>query len=115
LDAALEKEPNPAKTRTEKRQAVWSLSLGIAGWAMLIMTLLLAPPLVKGVATPGQARTFFMLLLGSFLPALVAAGQGAACIRTRGRQLALATRGVSLAGAHLGLLLGLMVLNVWLN
>ncbi|MBI3410392.1 MAG: hypothetical protein HY040_18800 [Planctomycetes bacterium] len=114
MDAVLSKEPNPRLVRTLDRQAGWSVALATVGWLVLLMTFWPLSALSQGL-TQGQATAASLLFLFSFLPALCAAGQGAACIRARGRRLTLATCGVSLAGAQLGLLLGLLVCNVWLN
>jgi hypothetical protein len=114
LDASLQKgDASPRLVQSQNRQATWSLLLALTGWAFLLLTLWPLSSLFKGNPDKGPAHAALFLFFGSFFFALFALGQAAACIRTRGKRLALATCGLSLAGLHLGVCLGLVVLNIW--
>lgn len=115
LDHILENEPSPQLARTQNRQANWSIAAAIMGWLLLVLTLLPLSSLAGDAENQGAASTAGRLFLASFVPAVCALGPGAACIRWRGRRLAVATWGVVLAGAQLGLMLGVMLFSVWLN
>jgi DNA-directed RNA polymerase subunit RPC12/RpoP len=114
LDQSLGKgEASPRLARMQDRQAASSLTLAILGWGVLLLSLLPLNALFRG--NPGESLAIFALLLffGSLMFALLALGQAAACIRNRGRRLVMATSGLTLAGLHVGLCLGILVLNIW--
>ena len=114
LDQALGKgEASPRQARLQNRQASWSISLALAAWGLLLLVLAPASALFKGAPNQGQATFALVLFFGSFGAALFALGHAAACIRARGRRLPLATCGLSLAGLHLGVCIGILVLNIW--
>lgn len=116
LDKALTAgETNPRQVRTQNAQALRSLLLALGGWGLYFLTMWPLSALIRGTGGKDLATFTALLFLASLLPALFAIGQGVSCIRTRGQRLGLASWGVSLAGVHLGLALGLFFLNVWHN
>jgi len=104
---------NPRLVQRQNRQANMSAVLACLGWAVLLLSLWPLAALFHGYADRSPATFALMLFFGSFFLALFAIGNGAACILTGGKRLILATCGLSLASLHLGLCLGLMVLNIW--
>jgi hypothetical protein len=114
LDQSLQQGgASPRTVQTQDRQAALSVFLAASGWAFLLLTLWPLSALFQNSPTQGLATFALILFYGSFFFALFALGQAAACIRTRGRRLPMATCGLTLAGLHLGLCLGLLVLNIW--
>lgn len=102
----------PQEQRAHARQAVASLLLGGAGWALTLAALAL---LVAGL-TGGGGR---LALAGLALPLLVIApfagviglGLAAAAIRARGDHMIVATFGLVLSGLHVGVTLGFFFLS----
>ena len=114
LDQALKKgEASPRRVHLETRQATWSLLLALCGWGFWLLTLWPLSFLFRGSPDRSPAVFAGVLFFGSFFFALFAIGQAAACIRTRGQRLSMATWALSLAGVHLGLSLGVLFLNIW--
>jgi len=114
LDQSLSKgDASPRQARLQNRQASWSFSLATAAWCLLLLAFAAGSALFRGAPSQGQATFTLVIFFSSFALALFSLGHGAACIRARGKRLSLATCGVTLAGLHLGVCLGLIVLNVW--
>lgn len=99
--------------RLQRRQAVWSLVLGLAGWGLLLLGSL--PLVLMSSAKKELAILSGLVILFSFVPALFALGQGTAGVRSRGDCLRLATTGLALSGSQLGMMIGLLLLKVWTN
>lgn len=104
---------SPRLAQMQDRQANWSVLLAVTGWGGFLLTWWPLSALLRGNSDRGQATLALLLFFGSQLFAFFAVGQAAACIRTRGRRLPLATCGLSLAALQVGLSLGLVLLNVW--
>lgn len=114
LDKALRTgAASPRQTYQHNRQAVWSVLLALAGWFVLLLALWPLSSLSRGHQDHGPATAALLFFFGSFVFALFAIGQAISCIRVRGQRLPLATCGLSLAGLHLGICLGLLVINIW--
>lgn len=114
VEKTLATPDNPAgDPRIHRRQAFWSLVLGLAGWALLLAGGL--PMVLFGSLKKELATMALLVVLLSFVPALFALGQGAAAVRARGDRLRLATTGLTLSGAQIGLTLGVLLLVVWAN
>ena len=64
---------------------------------------------------PSDATWLVALFILSFVPALLSIGQTAEALRRRGRRLALATVALCLAGVQLGLMFGILFVNIWNN
>ena len=106
-----------ADERSQRRLAVWSLVFGVTGWLLLALSVL--PFVLARQPSKELAILALLVLLVSAVPALFAAGHGAAAVRARGDRrgdrLRAATTGLVLGGTHLGLLLGALLLIFWAN
>jgi hypothetical protein len=110
-------EATPQETLRQQRLAWTGLVLSVVGW---FAALLVCWPLVSIHAGSGEWTRFWVWLgmfffFASFIPALIALGQSAAALRLRGPMQALATCGLVAAGSQIGLLVGVVVLNLWHN
>jgi hypothetical protein len=108
-------EPSPQEAQRQARQAWLSVGFALGGWGVLLLAL--APLATFHEGPPGKhmvvlAALFFFC---SFVPALLGLGQAASALRLRGRHLQVATYGLVLTGAQLGLMFGLFLLNLWQN
>jgi hypothetical protein len=99
--------------RVHSRLALWSLFLGLGGWLLLVGGLL--PLLLVRNLSKELAILSALAVLLSAVPALLAAGQGAAAVRQRGNRMRAATTGLVLGGSQVGLLLGALLLTFWAN
>jgi hypothetical protein len=119
LDRALHsEEATPEQVRAHRRQASLSLWGGIAAWALVAGALLMmlaatASAGRRGGDADGSAILGGMLLLSSFAPSAFGVGLGASAILARGDRMVLATLGLVLSGAHLGILAGMLLLAAW--
>jgi hypothetical protein len=108
----LEGQTSPRLNQAQNRQAKLSVVFAFMGWAVLILALWPLAALLRSNPDKNPATFAVVLFFASLFFALFAIGQGAACIRTRGRRLTLATIGVVAASIHLGIAFGVMVLNL---
>ncbi|MCI0376248.1 MAG: hypothetical protein L0215_01445 [Gemmataceae bacterium] len=106
-------ETNPRILHAQVRQAHWSLVLAVAGWSLLLLTLWPLTALFAGAPSRDLGTFAVVLFWSSLVPAVFALGFAVACIRTRGKRWQVAAWSLSLAGTHLGLAIGLTMLNVW--
>lgn len=104
-------EPNPRELHRQGNRAVWSLTLALIGWIIAAATLTIVACLDPGASL--GAALFFSVV--SLVPALFALGQGCPVLLMRGPRFRIAASGMILAGAHLGLLLGVFLINLWHN
>ncbi len=111
-------EPLPQETQRQQRQAWTGVILAFSGWFMALLVLW---PLTSLHSTAANDTGKYWVYLGtffffaSFIPALVALGQCTAALRLRGPLKPLATCGLVGSGVQLGLLVGIIVLNLWHN
>jgi hypothetical protein len=106
-------EPDPRELRRLGARATWSLVLALTGGCLLAIALL-AAALVTGAG--GGLMTFLLVLaLVSLIPAAFAVGHGAAVLLVRGPRAPVAAAGMIISGAHLGIFLGLLLINLWHN
>jgi hypothetical protein len=110
-------EPTPQETERQQRLAWTGLVLAVVGW---FAALLVFWPLTSIHSGTGEWTRFWVWLgmffyFARFLPALLSLGQSAAALRLRGPMKTLATCGLVASGAQLGLLVGVIVLNLWHN
>jgi hypothetical protein len=115
IERALDvKEARPEQVQAHRRQAILALVFGILAWALILLGGL---PMLFAHANSSRAEALVVLAglvtLISLLPALFGVGQGAAAIRARGERMIVATCGLVLSGAHLGVMLGVMLFAVW--
>ena len=108
-------EPGPREAQLQMKHAWFSIILAAIGWMVLLVTL--AP---YSTFHQGQVGGFikfltYALILGSFIPAIFGLGCAASAIRLRGDFSKLAVGGFIVSGSQLGLMIGLIVINVWHN
>jgi hypothetical protein len=112
------REASPEETRAHYLQALWSMIFGVAGWALLLLGMVLfayafrAGPENPGVAAAVPALLFVLLAPSFVVPGL---GLGAAAVRSRGDHLVLATIGLILSALMAGAIVGMIALSVWRN
>jgi hypothetical protein len=107
---AQERERGPQDPRAHRRQAAWALACGLAAWSAILGAFALVALAGTHAAARGLALLAFVLLGGSFLPALFGVGQGVVAVRARGDRMIIATSGLVLSASHLGILSGLFLL-----
>ncbi len=104
-------EPNPRELRKQGGRAVWSFTLALIGWIIALCAVAMVA--LRGPQTTLTAPLVFSML--SVLPALIAVGQGCPVLLARGPRFRIAASGIIMAGTQLGLLLGVILINVWQN
>lgn len=109
--AAKDVDADPEEERTHRRQALWSLVLGLVAWGALVCTAPLMA-LESGRPNEGLAVLTGMAALFSLLPATFGVGLGTAAVRSRGDRMILATCGLVLCAVHLGTLTGLLLVGI---
>ena len=104
-------EPNPRELRRQSGRAAWSLALALMGWAVALLAVA-----IFAVSGP-EAKLSWPLFFGmvSTAPALFALGNGCPVLLARGPRFRIAASGITAAGLHLGLLLGIFLINLWHN
>jgi hypothetical protein len=112
-------EPTPHETQRHERQA-WT-GLVLAGIGCFAALMVFWPLTYLHSATGGLVPPWGWVFLGtvfyffSFIPALLALGQSTSALMLRGPQRIIATCGLALSGAQLGVLVGVIVINLWHN
>ncbi|MCS7045158.1 MAG: hypothetical protein NZO58_02255 [Gemmataceae bacterium] len=104
-------EPNPRELKKQGGRAVWSLVLAVSAWTI---TLMCGIRLCFGSLDQSMTFAATMALLSSSL-GLSALGQGCPVLLARGPRFRLAAAALVAAASQLGLLLGLVLINVWHN
>jgi hypothetical protein len=108
-------EPTAQEMQRQQRQAWTGVVLAVVGWFAAFLIFWPLASLHGGTAPwfwPFLGTVFFSF---SFAPALLALGWSAAALRLRGPMKILATCGLVSAGLQLGILIGVVVLNLWHN
>jgi hypothetical protein len=110
-------EPSAQETLRQQRQAWAGVVLAGMGW---FMSFLVFWPLVSLHSGAGGYTSLWINLglffyFTSLVPGLVALGQCAAALRLRGPLKQLAAGGLAASGLQIGLLVGIIVLNLWHN
>jgi hypothetical protein len=113
--AFLANESSARELRGRDRLAGWSLVLALLGWLTLLTALIPWFQVHQGRAGSSAASWTLNLAFLSLIPALFALGQAAWAVRQRVQAMRLATSGLVLGGLQIGLLLGVMLLNLWHN
>jgi hypothetical protein len=108
VQAMGEKEVRPEQALAHQRQARRAVGGGILAWSMTLAAGLL---ILRG--GPALFVWAGLLGVGAFLPSLFGVGQAVAAIRSRGKQLTLATVGLGLSAGHVGIVFGLTLLALW--
>ena len=110
--ALLAGESSPRDIAKRDQLPVWSLGLALVGWTLLLLTLV---PWIQLQAGGSGARAAQILFFLSLLPAAVALGQAAMAVRIRVQRLGLAAWSMGLSGLQIGLMLGVLLINIWHN
>lgn len=106
------KEPLPRDAKQQTGQAKRSLLGAILGWTLLIASAVLYASLREGRQDREIGYVALGLFLLSFVPALTSLGQAVQVVRERGHRWRQATWCMVLAGAQIGLAVGLVLVNV---
>ena len=108
-------EPTPQEGHRQQRQAWIAVVLAVGGWLTLLLALWPISNLHHG--QPGTALVYLagFLFVSSLVPALVALGQSVAALRLRGHSKTLAGWGLACAATQIGLMLGVVLVNLWHN
>jgi hypothetical protein len=113
VDRALERrDAAPAEAGAHTRQAILGLALGLCGWAMFVLALVVA------AAAQGAGDGTLLIVLAGFLvlasplPSVIGLGQAVAALRSRGDHMILATLGLILCGLNVGVLIGLLSFGI---
>ena len=116
LNQALEsRETPPVVANTQARQGKLSLIHAIIGWCLFLGSFLMFFGISDGRGNQDLAILDLVLFLASFIPALLSLGFGLATIRSRGERLVMATWGVALSSAQLGVTFSLVLINITHN
>lgn len=108
-------EPSPLEAQMQTKQAWFSTIAAVFALLLLLMTF--APLAVFHTGTVQTTIRFltYLFFFGSLLPAVVAVGFGIAAIRLRGSHGGLATFGLVIASAQVGVTFGILALGMWHN
>jgi hypothetical protein len=108
-------EANPREQKLQSRTAGWSAMLSFAAWLMLICALIPLGVMYGREASPALRTFAAILFFGSLIPAAFAVGQAMSVIRWRSERLNLAVASLTCASVEIGLVVGILVLNLWYN
>jgi len=111
-----ERDVHPDELRAHLRQGVLAVVFGVLAWVLTGLSFLCVVGFLgdvqEGLAML-LALVFVFLFAVSFLLGAVGVGHGAAAIRARGHHMVLATIGLLLSGLHVGILIGLLTIQVF--
>ncbi len=116
LERALESgEAVPGDKRANWWQAVLGMVFGTSAWAVMIFGFVLLFIGIQDGFSLGALGAGSLLFLGSVVFSVAGVGLAAAAIRARGGHMIIATIGLVLGGLHVGTLIGLFSLSMWMN
>jgi hypothetical protein len=112
----LEDEPSPQEAQLQSKQSWIALGLGIIGWLVAVLGIFPYSQFNSRVGENGYVAFFaYVLFLGSLLPSVFGLSVAIAALRLRGDHRVLALAALATSGAHIGGVIGLIVLNLWHN
>jgi hypothetical protein len=111
----LEDEPSPQEAQLQMKYAWYAVGLAVCGWGFLLLTLMPYSTFHQGSARATIIFFAYALFLGSFLPAIVGLALAMGALRLRGDHRTVALCALVASGLHMGLAIGLIVLNLWHN
>jgi hypothetical protein len=114
-DSIADDEPGPREAQLQMKHAWFSVILAAIGWTVLLVTLAPYATFHQGQVKAAVVFMTYLLFLGSLIPATFGLGCAISAIRLRGDFGKVAAGGLVITGSHLGLAIGLIVLNVWHN
>jgi hypothetical protein len=116
LERAMESgEAVPSEKRANWWQAVLALVLGTGGWAVMILGFVVMIIGIQDGFSLSALGAGSLMFIGSVAFSIVAVGLAAAAIRARGGHMIVATIGLVLGGLHVGTLIGMLCLSLWMN
>lgn len=105
-------QSRPEIVKSHRRAAVMSVVYGICGWLLVIAGGL--PFLLSRGGISGRWMGLAgILVLAGLIPALMGLSNAASALRTRGDRIVPATCGLVLTGSQIGMMLGLLIINIW--
>jgi hypothetical protein len=115
-------ETMPEQSRTQFRQALLALGLGVGAWVLGLLGFVAAVVVVVaagGKQTPALLGGIGLIMIVMFLAgaalAMFGMGQAIAVLRVRGAHMTLATIGLTLGGLFVGTFIGLFALSIILS
>jgi hypothetical protein len=108
-------EPSPMEAQMQTKHAWFGVIFGIVAWALLLFTIPMVIQFHNGTVKPIFLTGTYCLFLGSMIPAVFGLGFAVSAVRLRGDFSKLAASGLICAGGQLGLILGIIVINLWHN
>ena len=123
VDRALEsRDAAPEESRTHFRQAFLAFGLGVGAWVIGVLGVVaavLAVVAAGGRQTPAILGVVGLIMIAMFLAggamAVLGIGQAVAVLRVRGGSMILATLGLTVGGAFIGMFIGLFALSIVLG
>ena len=116
VDASLvSDEPNPHERNHQFRLGLLSICCAMAGWILLALTLFPYSTFRSGPPNEHWVRAAGFCIFISLVPAVASLGQAVSALRLRGACPSLATWGLALSGSQIGVMLGVLFLNLWHN
>ena len=102
-------QSRPEDVKNHRRSAMYSIILGGSGWLLVVLGSL---PFLLSQSSQAALWSGALVLTG-LIPALIACGLATAAIRTRGDRMIPATCGLVISGLQIGLMLGMLIINIW--
>lgn len=105
-------EKQSEEQKAHSRQAILACVCGLGAWILLVLAVAAIIPAVASPTAIGLLVLALLLVISSFLAALLGLGQAVTAIRTRGQRMFAATSGLVLSGSYLGVCLGILLLSI---
>ncbi len=108
-------EPTSGEELRQARHAWAGWFLAGASWLLLCLSVFPFMTLHHGDVSRHQITAVVLLFLLSFIPAIMALGESTAALRLRGPRPRIALVSFLMCTIYLGLTVGMVFLNVWMN
>jgi hypothetical protein len=103
----------PSERKAHRRQALWGMILGLTAWVLVLVAGAIFFTRGGRSLQTGPSFTALLFAVSSVPLALFGVGLATAAVRLRGNRMRLATCGLVLTAAQLGLLFGVFLLIAW--